>query len=150
MVILAFLGFELIIFPCNKNIFFQSDFFYNFGKPGDVRPTLKIFVFPLPDCINPLNPCHTRATFSWRSHSVQEKCRTPRCTQYDRKLLCSNTEESPVRSVGSHRTPNDSAHFEMRERSGSVVDCLTRDRKAAGSSLTGVTVLWSLSKTHLS
>ena len=38
----------------------------------------------------------------------------------------------------------------MRERSGSVVECLTRDRRAAGSSLTGVTVLWSLSKTHLS
>ena len=36
------------------------------------------------------------------------------------------------------------------ERSGSVVECLTRDRGAAGSSLTGVTVLWSLSKTHLS
>ena len=27
------------------------------------------------------------------------------------------------------------------ERSGSVVECLTRDRRAAGSSLTGVTVL---------
>ena len=26
----------------------------------------------------------------------------------------------------------------------------TRDRRAAGSSLTGVTALWSLSKTHLS
>ena len=36
------------------------------------------------------------------------------------------------------------------ERSGSVVECLTQDREAAGSSLTGVTVLWSLSKTHLS
>ena len=35
-----------------------------------------------------------------------------------------------------------------RERSGSVVDCLTRDREVAGSSLTGVTVLWSLTKTH--
>ena len=33
-----------------------------------------------------------------------------------------------------------------RERSGSVVECLTRDRRAAGSSLTGVTALWSLSK----
>ena len=31
---------------------------------------------------------------------------------------------------------------------GSVVECLTRDRGAAGSSLTGVTALWSLSKTH--
>ena len=36
-----------------------------------------------------------------------------------------------------------------RERSGSVVECLTGDREAAGSSLTGVTALWSLSKTHL-
>ena len=33
---------------------------------------------------------------------------------------------------------------------GSVVESLTRDRRAAGSSLTGVTALWSLSKTHLS
>ena len=38
----------------------------------------------------------------------------------------------------------------IRERSGSVVECLTRDRSAADSSLTGVTALWSLSKTHLS
>ena len=36
------------------------------------------------------------------------------------------------------------------ERSGSVEECLTRDREAAGSSLTRVTALWSLSKTHLS
>ena len=36
------------------------------------------------------------------------------------------------------------------ERSGSVVECLTRDRRAAGASLTGVTALWSLSKTNLS
>ena len=37
-----------------------------------------------------------------------------------------------------------------RERSGSVVECLTGDQRVAGSSLTGVTALWSLSKTHLS
>ena len=37
-----------------------------------------------------------------------------------------------------------------RECSGSVVECLTRDREAACSSLTGDTALWSLSKTHLS
>ena len=36
------------------------------------------------------------------------------------------------------------------ERNGSVVECLTLDREAAGSSLTDATVLWSLSKTHLS
>ena len=29
----------------------------------------------------------------------------------------------------------------FRERSGSVVECLTQDRRAAGSSLTGVTAL---------
>ena len=34
--------------------------------------------------------------------------------------------------------------------SGSVAECLTRDRGAAGSSLIGVTVLWSLNKTQLS
>ena len=36
-----------------------------------------------------------------------------------------------------------------RERSGSV-ECLTRDREAAGANLTGVTALCSLNKTHLS
>ena len=36
------------------------------------------------------------------------------------------------------------------EHSGSVVECLTGDREAAGSSLTGITALWSLSKTYLS
>ena len=36
------------------------------------------------------------------------------------------------------------------ECGGSVVECLTRDRRAAGSSLTDVTALWSLSKAHLS
>ena len=38
----------------------------------------------------------------------------------------------------------------MWERSVSVVEYLTRDRGAAGLSLTGVTALWSLSKKHLS
>ena len=42
------------------------------------------------------------------------------------------------------------AQAQFRERSVSEVECLTRDREAAGSSLIGVTVLWSLSKTHLS
>ena len=36
------------------------------------------------------------------------------------------------------------------ERSGSVVECLTPVRGAPGLSLTGVTALWSLSKTHFS
>ena len=41
-------------------------------------------------------------------------------------------------------------HYNSKEGSDSVVECLTRDRVAAGSSLTGVTVLWSLSKIHFS
>ena len=35
------------------------------------------------------------------------------------------------------------------ESRSTVVECLTRDREAAGLSFTSVTVLWSLSKTHL-
>ena len=45
---------------------------------------------------------------------------------------------------------NRTGTYWYRERSGSVVECLTRDRGAAGSSLISVTALWSLSKTHLS
>ena len=49
-----------------------------------------------------------------------------------------------------HDTPM-SGHAGINgERSGSVVECLTQDREAVGLSLTGVTALWSLSKTHLS
>ena len=39
--------------------------------------------------------------------------------------------------------------LQIRECLGSVIECLTWDQGAAGSSLTGVTVLWSLSKKHL-
>ena len=42
------------------------------------------------------------------------------------------------------------SYIHIRESSGSVVECLIRDRGAAGASLTRVTALWSLSKTHLS
>ena len=45
---------------------------------------------------------------------------------------------------------NEYIRIPKRERIGSVVECLTRDQRAAGSSLTSVTALWSLSKTHLS
>ena len=45
---------------------------------------------------------------------------------------------------------NKTMSYPNRERSGSVIECLTRDRRAAGSSLTSITKLWSLSKTHLS
>ena len=41
-------------------------------------------------------------------------------------------------------------HILDREHSGIVVECLTRDQRAAGSSLTGVIALRSLGNTHLS
>ena len=37
-----------------------------------------------------------------------------------------------------------------RKHGSVVVECLIQDWRAEGSSLTGVTALWSLSKTHLS
>ena len=64
----------------------------------------------------------------------------------DLDQLASN--ETSIRIYTSGSTPNIESN--RRERSGSVVECLTRDQRAAGSSLTGVTALWSLSKTHLS
>ena len=46
---------------------------------------------------------------------------------------------------------NNFDYYLLQKSSGSsVVECLTRDRRAAGSCLTGVTALLSLSKTHLS
>ena len=53
--------------------------------------------------------------------------------------LASLSTKFPTRGMGkpmlkSYLTPN-------FKRSGSVVECLTRDRRAAGSSLTGVTAL---------
>ena len=63
---------------------------------------------------------------------------------YERPNLCSMKGQ-----ILLYERPN-SCYMKIMERSGSVVECLTRDRRAAGSSLTGVTALWSLSKTHLS
>ena len=61
--------------------------------------------------------------------SIMLKCfRTHFRTEPISDQLCSNTQ--------------------TRERNGSVVECLTRDRGATGLSLTGVTALWSLSKTY--
>ena len=61
---------------------------------------------------NKLNSCHIRAVFSRRSLGVKEKCRSPRCVQYDHKHLRSNAVVSPVNAVGSQRTPTDDALFE--------------------------------------
>ena len=73
------------------------------------------------------------------------------------KLFLSLNTRKPVLERGggvNNKSTDQPVHLgrmiRVRERSGSVVECLTRDRRAAGSSLTGVTALWSLSKTHLS
>ena len=66
-------------------------------------------------------------------------------------VIC-NPDLDPFDSVCELKIskPGPVSHSKRGECSGSVVECLTRDRRAAGSSLTGVTALWSLSKTHLS
>ena len=46
--------------------------------------------------------------------------------------------------------PLDVPKYTYQRICGSVVECLTQDRGAAGSCLTSVTALRSLSKTHLS
>ena len=68
-------------------------------------------------------------------------------------IMISGTADTPPYSTSSAwvKVFRIIPYFRMTwERSCSVVECLTRDREAADSSLTGVTVLWSLSKTHLS
>ena len=59
-------------------------------------------------------------------------------------------QTAPIGAVCSGTTLFASLLNSLRECSNSVVECLTRDRGAAGSRLTGVTALWSLRKTHLS
>ena len=75
------------------------------------------------------------------------------------KVACATVHQNRIELVATDNSIKQSkclitlfviTHSEIRERSGSVVECLTRDRRAAGSSLTGVTALWSLSKTYLS
>ena len=61
--------------------------------------------------------------------------------QEDKKMFCKNHRSHADGEVSIITTV---------VRKGSVVEYLTRDRGAAGSSLTGVTASWSLSKTHLS
>ena len=70
------------------------------------------------------------------------------------ELLESSLLVCPIGTEFSCTAPCIHVHVVMycpfREPGGSVVECLTRDRGAAGSSLAGATALWSLSKTHLS
>ena len=61
-----------------------------------------------------------------------------------------DVDEDDIEACTSMHASSRVTYLSTRERSGSVVECLTRDRRAAGSSLTGVTALWSLSKAHLS
>ena len=71
--------------------------------------------------------------------------------QWQRSEIVEQPFASLPRSHHVNEVPTTTSFFwGGGERSGSVVECLTQDRRAVGSSLTGVTALWSLSKTHLS
>ena len=61
-------------------------------------------------------------------------------------FVCQNSKNSPCKPLMVYPF----YYMAIWEGSGSEVECLPRDRRATGSSLTGVTALWSLSKTHLS
>ena len=71
----------------------------------------------------------------------------------DQESIQSSTTPEMGHNMGDDKTQQNTTHKRAKrrgERSGSVVECLTRDPRATGSSLTGVTALWSLSKTHFS
>ena len=63
--------------------------------------------------------------------------------------ICS-AQKILVRMLYSNLCSSQFSYTVHRERSGSVAECLTRDREAAGLSLADVNALLSLSKTHLS
>ena len=64
-----------------------------------------------------------------------------------RLRLCAGCQWSEPLLVAHTTLLETSCHGScIRERSGSVIECLTPDRGAAGLSLTGVTRLWSLSR----
>ena len=68
-----------------------------------------------------------------------------------RVFLSSNSKNQGLMCLAQGHNAVTPVRFEPTgKRSGSVVECLTRDRRAAGLSLTGVAALWSLSKSHLS
>ena len=94
-------------------------------------------------------------SFSSSAHDLQSMVRSFCFTFYLRLIFKLRVLQRVMRSycytlVSFSNSVHDYQSAMMREGSGSVVECLTRDRRAAGSSLTGVTALWSLSKTHLS
>ena len=57
--------------------------------------------------------------------------------------------EFPLKPLNLFVSNLQSYSYFFEEGSGSVVECLTKDQRAVGSSLSSVTALWSLSKTHL-
>ena len=83
--------------------------------------------------------------FPDHAHLFFLKC-TPSLTSFVSKIMEHIIHSSIMRFYDRHKIFHDC----QRERSGSVVECLTLDRRAVGSSLTDVTAMWSLNKTHLS
>ena len=84
-------------------------------------------------CTGSSESIHVKMPHCWKSHVTQ--------TQMGYIMIFTN-----VKLAAGCRLPIQSATGNKK----AVVDCLTRDRGVPGSSLTGVTALWSLSKTHLS
>ena len=78
--------------------------------------------------------CHKLQQWGWVTSS-RNICYDPPPTYTDQSKHV-NMATNIYSTIQNHKE-------QIGERSGSVVECLTRDRRAAGSSLTGVTALWS-------
>ena len=68
-------------------------------------------------------------------------------SEYDQEMPQSQTADQPLNLFEAYVHHNLTIFYQT---GSAVVECLTQDREAMGSSLTGLTALWSLSKTHLS
>ena len=82
----------------------------------------------------------------FHNHGKYSKYET--CAKLDESYLMAKSIKKLMKMGKSASSVH--LYSDAGERSGVVVECLTQDRGAVGSSLTGVTALWSLSKTHLS
>ena len=136
---------------CHKKTIFIPTLFFKKKRRGycnrlrqfvrpSIRPSVRLSVCPL--CYLLLNHWTNSTKFGvWVTH-INGACNgnyfgpPPGALGRDQKVkyhLISITKSISKKKKKKKK--------KIRERSGSVVECLTRDRRAAGSSLTGVTAL---------
>ena len=86
-----------------------------------------------------------------RQSAIPRCCHTPNLgfiPEITKEMCTGHNAEGMDSAISIYAPPK--FLWRHRECRGSVVECMTQDREAADSSLTNGTVLWCLSKTHLS